>query len=88
MKAYLIIYPSDAPSKERLRKAMDRFRLVEHISPKSSIVLTFRNEEEILLELNRENPENLPLLVVKIPGSVYTSHVPSDYMEPHNTEHL
>lgn len=88
MKAYLIMYPGEEQSKAELKKGMDMFRLVEHISPNSSIVLTFRNEEEIVELLNQYNPHHNPLFVLKLPGSIYSSHVPADYLEPHSTEHL
>jgi hypothetical protein len=88
MKAYLVIYPGDPVSNSGIRDAMDKFRLVEHLSEKTSVILSFRSEDEILEVLNEQNRGFAPIFVIKIPSAVYTSHVPADYMEPHSAEHL
>ncbi len=88
MNAFLIMYPIEHQGKINLKKAMDKFRLAEHVSPNSSIVLTFRNEVDIIELMNQNNPDHLPLFVLKLPGSIYTSNVGAEYLEPHSVDHL
>lgn len=88
MNAYLVIYHTDNKvAIQGIRKAMEHFRFNEHISDHCSVVLTFRNEEDILKELRKEEYKNVPLLVVKIPSPIYLSGLPEEYFEPVDSQH-
>ncbi|MEZ5015254.1 MAG: hypothetical protein R2794_13275 [Chitinophagales bacterium] len=88
MKAFLIIYPNAGAHADQLRAGMQHFKIAEHISDNSSIVMSFYDEEDIIRELDAYNPMKTAIFVMRIPGAIYTSHVTNKYLEPANSDHL
>lgn len=87
MNSYLVIYQTDKDV-SHLRKGLDSMRVVEHISAHSSIVLSFRSAEEIIDELNAFNAERIPVIVIKLDATIYTTQMRADFFEPNSSEHI
>lgn len=87
MNSYLVIYQTDKDVSP-IRKGLDAMRVVEHISAHSSIVLSFRSAEDIIEELDKYNPDKLPLIIIKLDAVIYTAHLRTEFFEPNSAENL
>lgn len=87
MNSYLVIYQSkeDVAS---IREGLSHMRLVEHISDYSSIVLSFRDANDIMDALKPFNPGKIPLVVVKLDAVIYTANIHADFFEPNAADNL
>ncbi len=63
-------------------------RMTEHISDHSSIVLSFRDADDIIEAIKPFNPTNIPLVVIKLDSVIYTAHIRADFFEPNGSENL
>ncbi len=88
MKAYLIIYPADGSSAASIRLGMEKFKLVEHISDHSSIIISFFGEEDILEHLQKFNKERTPMFVLQLSSGIHTANVEPAYFEPTTSEKI
>jgi len=87
MNTFLVIYHSDKDV-SGIRSGLDHMRVAEHISSNSSIVLSFRDAEEILKFLDAYNADKIPVIVIKLDSVVHTRHIDAAFFEPNSTEHL
>lgn len=87
MNSYLVIYQSEQDVAQ-IRAGLSHMRLTEHVSDHSSIVLSFRDANDILEALKPFNPNKIPLVVVKLDAVIYTANIHSDFFEPNGSDNL
>ncbi len=87
MNSYLVIYQTDK-NVASIRQGLDTMRMTEHVSDHSSIVLSFRDAEDIFDALEAYNPEKIPLVVIKLDAVIHTANIRSDFFEPNSADKL
>ncbi len=87
MNSYLVIYRTDKDV-SAIKKGLENLRVVEYLSDHSAIVLSFLDANDILDMLQQDNPNRIPLIVVKLDAVIYTANLHADFFEPNSAQNL